>query len=238
MLTASNMRFVFLILCLLPLYGQAQLDSAMVEGTPYDRILKFSPFSLIDPIPSIQFAYEWQFKDRMSFQHEAGYITEILEQKNLRNVRGLRLRNEFRYYIDQLGEGLEGTYFAPEFLFIHMRNVRNASFGMDCTDIYDCNYYQYLDYTVQKQVYALHLKAGYQEQFLNRFVYDIYAGLGFRHVWVKETDKPDSFSWDDSDWFEFRKREGNYNLPSVSLGFKIGYVLFYKEQHYLLKYNY
>lgn len=237
------LRILILLLTTCPLFVQAQQDSVLVEVAPHARILKFSPLSLIDPVPSIQFAYEWQFAERMSLQHEAGYIKKVFSEGfswgiNHNNLRGIRLRNEFRYYLQSFESRLHGFYTGPELLFLHRRDTRNAEFGMDCSGPFECNFFRRMDYTYQKQVYALHLKIGYQELFLKRFAYDIYAGLGYRHVRVKEIGAPDSPAWRMWDGFDFSKNPGIYHYPSMSFGFKIGYILFHKEQEYLLKYTY
>lgn len=234
--TLRRLLILFLVIC--PLYAQAQQDSVLVEVAPHARILKFSPLSLVDPVSSIQFAYEWQFSERMSLQHEAGYIMETIWRNLYSNLRGIRLRNEFRYYLQPVDSRLHGFYFGPELLFLHRRDARSAEFGMDCTDSFGCNYYRLANYTYQKQVYAFHLKIGYQELFLNRFAYDIYAGFGYRQIRVKEINKPDGPIWRMWDGLDFSTNPGTHHYPSMSFGFKVGYILFYKKQEYLLKYTY
>ncbi|WP_017731527.1 DUF3575 domain-containing protein [Nafulsella turpanensis] len=215
------MRKFFLLLFLCPLYtfGQDTLHLSL----PPSPILKFSPFSLMDPLTSIQFALEHPLNSRISLQHELGYIIPSAYESENKNDRGWRIRNEIRFYFNPAGYPEGGGYLAPEFLFIHSRFERNEMFGRDCSGDFNCAYYQYMDYTMQKQVYALHLKIGYQFV-IERFAIDLYSGLGYRHVKVKSFNKPPNGPeyWD---LFYFQKDDGFYDLPSMSLGMKIGYFL-------------
>ncbi len=223
------MQKILFILLLCPLFLQAQ-DSLQTKAAKPVVNLKFSPLSLIDPLTSIQFAVEYQVAGKNSLQHELGYITQLLynEELGYRQSSGMRLRNEIRIYLSEKGKELRGFYLAPELLFIHFRYERNAVYGQDCTDPYDCAYYQYKDFRVQKQVYAFHQKVGYQS-ITNRLLVDLYAGIGYRHVRVENIDKP-PYNEYYYDYFNVRKGEGLYGLPSLSFGFKIGYLLSGKRE--------
>lgn len=192
--------------------------------------LKFSPLSLLDPLSSVQFALEYQIAEKNSLQHEVGYITQMLynEELGYKESSGIRLRNELRIYLGRKGLSLNGFYLAPELLFIHFRYERNAIFGQECSDPYTCQYYQYKDYTIQKQVYGFHQKVGFQS-ISNRFVADLYTGIGYRHVRVRNIDTP-PFNEVGGDFIGIRKTEGTYGLPSLSFGFKLGYLLSKKRE--------
>jgi hypothetical protein len=223
------MQKILFILLLCPWALQAQ-DSLQVK-TPVPVVgLKFSPFSLIDPLTSIQFAVEYQVAQKNSLQHELGYITQLLytDELGYRKSSGVRFRNEFRIYLEEKGSNLRGFYLAPELLLIYFRYERNAVYGQDCTGPFNCAYYQRKDYTVQKQVVALHQKVGYQS-ITNRFLVDIYTGIGYRHVRVRNIDEgPNNEGY--YNFIGIRKEEGVYGLPSLSFGFKIGYLLAGKRE--------
>lgn len=219
------MRNLLFVLLFCPLFLQAQ-DSVKVSLRSPTLIAKFSPYSLIDLLSSVQFALEHQLGTQaVSLQHELGYVRNILYwEDDFKNVQGLRLRNELRFYLQPQGINLQGPYFAPEFLFIHFRYKKTADFGQGCEgSSFGCNYYKTMDYAVQQQVYAFHLKFGHQS-FYKRWTYDFYTGAGYRYVQVRNIDKP-PHEVGDSWFFNLRKRAGVYNLPSLSLGFKIGYIL-------------
>lgn len=223
-------KIVFALLLLCPLYLRAQ-DSLQQTKYPPVVNLKFSPLSLIDPLSSVQFALEYQVAEKSSLQHEAGYISQMLynEDWGYKESSGVRLRNELRIYLGRQGTSLNGFYLAPELLFIHFRYERNAVFGQECSDPYTCQYYQYKDYTVQKQVYGVHQKIGFQST-SGRLVVDLYSGIGYRHVRVRNIDSPPVNEFYDDFSISSRKTEGIYGLPSLSFGFKFGYLLSKKRE--------
>lgn len=83
-------------------------------------------------------------------------------------------------------------------------------------------YPDFPDYPVQKVIFAVHpARAGYQKSY-NRFVLDMYGGVGYRHVRV---NAPDHIIEDLYEVVSMRKEAGVYNLWSLSLGIKLGYKL-------------
>lgn len=232
----NKLRYFFLLFLFLPLILQAQ-DSISVKKELYPPAIKFSPLSLLDPLKSVQFALEHQLKPKMSLQHELGYIFSYQEpfefqEDSYAQTRGIRIRNEFRRYFYPYGAGLEGFYFAPEFLYNFMRFSKSASVGRSCTDDWTCQYYEYMNYRVQKQVFAMHIKFGYQELIFNRLIFDIYAGLGGRHVKELNVHPPNGLQ--PNDRFDFDGEKYISTWPSVSFGFKLGYLLYRKQQSHMI----
>lgn len=227
------MRYFLVIFFFCPLLLPAQ-DSVYIPKDTYSPIIKFSHLSLIDPLQSIQFALEHQLGGQTSLQHELGYIFnyenyDIFSSSSYTQTRGIRLRNELRFYLDRNAQGPEGFYFAPEILYNFVRFNKRASVGRDCNGDWNCQYYQYMDYRAQKQVFALHTKIGYQELIFNRLIFDIYGGLGGRHV--KEVNIHPPKGLQPNDRFHFNGEKYISNWPSVSLGFKLGYLLVKREPH-------
>ena len=239
------MRFYLILLifiCPLLLKAQGSEEKEKFNSSP---ILKFSFLSLLlDPLPSLQFAVEHQIARRQSLQHELGYIAPLLYGSSYnssfgRNLNGIRIRNEYRYYIAPDESGLGGFYFAPEILLIFLGYQETGTFGQHCEELFACAYFERKDYKVRKQVYAFHPKIGYQ--WVNRrFVIELYGGLGIRKVRIQHLDKPGFREWneDGNNWFD--KGEGKYDLPSMSFGMKIGFLLkkreeeafpYYRENH-------
>lgn len=223
------MRFFVLILFLCPLLLKAQ-DTTQARRELSAPILKFSHLSLIDPLQTIQLALEHPLGRRISLQHEGGYVIGY-DDFNIfsgddpyTRVRGFRLRNELRIYMSALSENrLDGFYFAPEFLYNFVRFDKTSSIGRDCNGNWNCQYYQYMSYRAQKQVFALHFKIGYQEIFLERVVFDIYGGYGWRHIKELNVHPPEGLQ--PGDRFQFDGAQYLDNRISISLGFKLGYLL-------------
>lgn len=220
---------------------------SQIEGTSADgdaseepelqtrTILKFAPLSLLDIYSSIQFAVEQKVGAKTSLQIEAGYILPIdlndgRRDANYENMRGLRLRSEFRYYLVLNKMNTGGLYMAPEFLFI------NLNYDVEEIDkVFFLNgegafYYRQTEFDVDKRVFGYHLKIGYQKVFTDGFVLDFYAGLGGRNV-IVESGRPidDGFDImeDRDEWrlFPIEKEDGNFSRISASLGFKLGFRL-------------
>lgn len=225
------MRYFLVIFFFCPLLLRAQ-DSVYIPKDTYSPIIKFSHLSLLDPLQSIQFALEHQLGGKFSLQHELGYIFnyenyDIFSFSSYTQSRGIRLRNELRFYLDRDAQGPEGFYFAPELLYNFVRFNKRASVGRDCNGA-DCQYFEYMYYRAQKQVFALHLKVGYQELIFNRLAFDIYGGLGGRHV--KEVNIHPPKGLQANDRFHYNGEKYISNWPSVSLGFKLGYLLVKRAQ--------
>ena len=211
---------LFLLLTSLRLLGQDSLSAVEKKPSP---VLKWSVLSLVDPVSSYQFAFEYPIGRKLSLQHEAGWVTRIFYNYDTedKNIRGFRTRHELRYFLKGVETALEGLYVGPELMYTYLWFERNPGEGGVCPN--ECP--DYPDYPVQKAVFALHPKLGYQKLF-NRFALDLYAGVGYRYVRVKV---PPHISENLHDYFNFRKEAGTYNLLSFSGGFKIGYVLFKRD---------
>ncbi len=236
-------RFLFCFYCvLLPLASFSQIEGTSADGDASEEpelqtrtILKFAPLSLLDIYSSIQFAVEQKVGAKTSLQIEAGYILPIdlndgRRDANYENMRGLRLRSEFRYYLVLNKMNTGGLYMAPEFLFI------NLNYDVEEIDkVFFLNgegafYYRQTEFDVDKRVFGYHLKIGYQKVFTDGFVLDFYAGLGGRNV-IVESGRPidDGFDImeDRDEWrlFPIEKEDGNFSRISASLGFKLGFRL-------------
>lgn len=211
---------IFLLLFPCSLTGQDSLK--VVQATP-SPVLKFSILSLADPVSSVQFAFEYPVSKRGALQHEGGYVTRLFYNANGdRNMQGFRFRNEYRYYFYGDQTPMKGFYVAPEIMYTHLWFERNERDMSGCSD--NCFELSKLpDYPVQKIIIAVHpAKAGYQKTY-NRFVLDMYGGLGYRHVRV---NAPSHINEDLDEFVNMRKEAGVYNLWSLSLGFKLGYKLY------------
>lgn len=223
------MRKLLILFLLCPLFVQAQ-NPFSFDSVYNSPVLKFSPLSLLDPLPSVQFALEYQVGRKTSIQHEAGYIINLLYSDPIyQDAEGLRLRNEVRLYFQPKGNRLEGFYFAPELLFIYFEHKRQGILGFGCEDSFGCDYYQDIYFNAQQQVYALHSKIGFQSIY-KRLLVDLYTGLGYRYVRVRNRNLHLNLIDVEEEFFDFRKDEGDYHMPSLSLGFKIGYVLNRKQR--------
>lgn len=218
------MRLIILLYLLLvcPVGILAQ-DTTVIFAKDPSPIVKFSILSLLDPVSSLQFAFEYPVGKKSALQHEAGYVTRLFyNEGGDKNLQGFRLRNEYRYYFYGSNTPLQNFYVATELMYTHLWFERNERDPL----VYgtgDGGFQDYPPYPVEKKIFAIHpAKAGFQKCY-NRFVLDIYGGLGYRHVRVKV---PSHIVEDVDEFIAMRKEAGTYNLWSLSFGFKVGYWLF------------
>lgn len=193
-------------------------------------VVKFAPFSLFDPSNTIQFGVERMLGERHALQGEFGYGWEgmnlwrnTMSQSRYTNVEIWRGRAEWRYY---WRGGPIGNYIAVEGLYKQLNANENGSVGMGCTDgSFGCQYYQLSSNRITKRVWAAHLKVGRQLGLSpdNRWLLDVYGGLGIRGNWVERGIQPIGFANYSWDGFLDRFSSQTYPLISVSYGIKIGY---------------
>lgn len=205
------------------------------EELAVSTILKFAPLSLFDIYSSIQFAVEQKIGAQTTAQLEAGYVFPIdlndgKEDERYRNMNGLRLRSEFRYYLVLNKNRTGGFYFAPELLFINIDYDVEETAKIYFLQGGGAFYYKHLKFDVDKKVFGYHIKAGYQKVFTDGFVLDFYAGLGGRNVAVQSgrpLEEGVDFFEDRNEWrlFPIEKKSGNFTRLSASLGFKLGFRL-------------
>ncbi len=199
----------------------AKKDSTL-RNTTNHYIIKFAPLSLIDPTPSFQWAFENPIYQRFIMQNELGYICGHLYNVwgNVNTYSGVRFRTEIRYQLLKWNEGYNSFYLAHDFLLSTMSEHLTESFSR-----YNNSYTELLTYSKRKTIDATHLKIGFQTRiFKSDLIFDIYAGIGYRHINVKTTIPPDA-EHHVNGWFNFERYNGNWDSPSISLGFKFGYII-------------
>lgn len=202
-------------------------DSLSQKETLTPRvILKWAPLSLIDIYSSVQFALEYRIGGKSTVQAEAGYIfpihiSESSFRDNYDNMRGYRVRTEYRYYL-HIKDRTGGFYVAPEFLFININFDEKDVIQIPMNSFGDF-YYQEMRYDVNKTVFGYHLKAGYQVV-RDRLVFDFYAGFGSRHVNVQSNAPSDRWVNENSSVYSKDER-GKATRISASHGVKLGILL-------------
>lgn len=209
--------------------SQSLNDSLPQKETLNPRIiLKWAPLSLIDIYSAVQFALEYRIGGKSAIQAEAGYIFPInISESSIRdnydNMKGYRLRTEYRYYLSIKKNRTDGFYLAPELFFISIKFDERNAVKIPLNAFGDF-YYQEKQFKVNKTIFGYHLKVGYQQLLTDWLVIDFYAGLGVRHV---------NFSSDESldDWLNkrnsifFSEDREQTERVSASYGIKLGILL-------------
>lgn len=185
---------ITLLLCVLSNLVFGQVDSSKT------MLFKISPLHLFDLDNGISFAFEKIYKEKKSWQVEAGYgnssanfwiaLNEnVNSPRNFRNFNNFRFRAEHRTYFRKNEKNAPlGYYYAFELMNkIVYRNSelligRNPIAGVP-------NYSELVNGRSQKLVFAFHPKIGRQvllsapqEGKENKWLFDVFAGIGFRVV--------------------------------------------------------
>lgn len=202
------------------------IRSDSLSAYPPKVIIKFSYLSLFDFKQSIQFAVEYKIKSRINFQNELGYINTLINNlysyENFRDLKGLRTRFEVRFYQKNRYKEVKGFYLAPEIFYIYSQYKRRREVGRGCVDG-GCDYFELKDYIVYKNIFGQHFKIGYQTEISGNFLIDFYGGVGIRHVFIHapEVETADRRR----DFMAGNHDNGTFLRPSMSLGFKVGYLV-------------
>ncbi len=189
--------------------------------------IKFNMLALFDPVSAYQFSYEYGIGGRFNLQHEFGYITHNspMYYGNDKKLDGFRIKTELKYYMPDREHTRTGMYFSGEAMWNKYSMTKEAQFAMQ-----DWSYFQMMDVTKHKNVFAFHQKFGYQAGIKDsKVVFDFYIGLGVRSVYT-QTDYPEEgelVSGEDLDFFTvFGSSDNGFSVrPSFTMGYKIGIFL-------------
>lgn len=200
-------------------YSQAKLDSIKQE---VHHIVKLSPFHVLNFYPTLQFAYELQWHPRFSLQADIGYVLNFNNvNERFINKRGVKLKTEFRYYLDYNSRELL-HYFAAEpyqnIINFDRRETQTECFDIECMIIYSKQYF----YKVRYRESGFSLKYGIMRE-RKRIVFDINFGLTLRFVNYKKPDIPRGFNeFDNVGWFSIPNERKRVTV-GPALGLRMGY---------------
>lgn len=216
---SKNILFLFLFLLIL----LSARNSSAKDDFHYTKLaFKFAPLALVDwvSVPSVTGGLEYFINPQYSLEATYGWVFNP-QIPNLRAPKGFKTNAELRKYLHPERNKKLRMYFALEYFYRSLSYGTNNSFG-------DSIHYNE-EYNVKKNVWGLNTKFGFQLTILHRALLDVYAGPGIRFKNVRHYNRshPEdafySFEWIAS---QDRDRAGSYVVPSLALGFKIGYILF------------
>ncbi|OPZ99577.1 MAG: hypothetical protein BWY70_00931 [Bacteroidetes bacterium ADurb.Bin408] len=193
-------------------------DSLTIKENNHFFIVKTNLNSLVDYTPALQFSFQYHIFDRLHLQHEAGFITHYLSPFWYSDSKliGYRIKNQVKYYIYPYTSDLNFVYVALEAMFKKISYEDERYFGR-----YDNAYFESIRFEKRKNLLAFSLMLGFEPVLENKnWLLDIYGGLGFRHLVITEVLPPDLT---ESRWSMFRRSQGNYNLPGLYFGIRVGY---------------
>lgn len=205
------------------------IDSSVAK---YNKVIKFTPLKLLGLInPSIELVYERRTSPSFSTQIMASYLLPRSVTTPgfdfYPDIKGFRVSIEEKYYI--YPTAISGLYFGLEFNYLN-NTYRDLSYFSDEPDwlssYNDTN--MYLDnYGIKKQTFSLNAKVGYQYSY-DRFVIDLFAGLGIRYRDVSHFDRTNP-----NDYMEMPRhpnieyssnKEGQNWTISIPLNVRLGWI--------------
>ncbi len=240
--------FLFLLIILPALvFGQDSISYAPLTTTPrpvvvdQNVVLKLAPLSLIDLDPTLQVAVEIPLRPNWSIQQEVGYGWPKLGLFNYqpdlapKSKSTFRARTEIRYYFSpgyrhQVGlkSGPAGFYMAGEALYKQLNHARSTTQSLTANGVL----FPQPTTRITRQIYGMHAKIGYQAVVSRagktpQFVVDVYMGVGFRIISVRQTGGAalQGRAFDAWSFTRFEPLDGTLRKPSVSGGVKIGWMI-------------
>ncbi len=239
-----HLYYVILLACQ-PCVAQLAADSASFIRKPL-LVFKLAPLSLFDPDNTFQAGAEYCLSDRWSLQSEFGYgnyRTNLVQQDQYGRYNGKenkevwRTRFEVRHYYTPFYQNPHNNpYVALEVFYKRVNFLENKTLGRDC-DQGNCAYFEDVAYKVFKNVVGSHIKVGFQRILFKRFLSDIYFGFGFRLIYINAPGLPESAVPQNGRQFLLVNispispdEPGSYQSFSMSLGLKLGYLLFKKPK--------
>lgn len=242
------MKNLILLLLLLPVFafGQDSISYAPLTTTrppvvvDQGVVLKLAPLSLIDLDPTIQVAVEIPLRPQWSIQQEVGYggpRMSLRQGPGVKPKSTFRARTEIRYYFSpayrhQVGlkSGPAGFYVAGEALYKQMNHTRPTSSPLIANGVL----LSQPTMRITRQVYGMHAKVGYQAIMgqsgkSTQFVVDVYMGVGFRIVSVRQTSVNSSSRVNNSSgdllFTRFQPFDGTLRKISLAGGIKLGWLI-------------
>lgn len=214
---------LFQAIIFVPIRAQFFPDS--ISAHIPQRALKYSPLHMVNFYPSVQFALEYKVLNRFSAQTDLGYVYDGgYFNERFQNKRGMKVRQEFRWYYDLYHKSSQAYYYAAE-LYLNIidfnrAEIRVECFDLDCNSLYERSYY----YLVRNWERGFSLKNGFIKYLNKEFFLDFNFGLTLRFIRYIKPDLPRAFiEPDEWGWFGNTLREDDRIglLPAFNL--RLGY---------------
>ncbi|MBO9616407.1 MAG: hypothetical protein J7619_27200 [Dyadobacter sp.] len=207
----------------------AQFD---VETAKRHVIVKYSPLPMFDLDNTIQFGVEIPLgKGDFALQQDLGYGNSSFngwyhDNSQRPDKEIYKSRTHLRWYFVE--KRRMRAYVGPEVLFKKVVYRESQWLGKDCESPWGpCSFFQNQQVRVDKNVVAGHVRFGWQFITPGRFVFDVFTGIGFRHIFATSHSPgiPDSdIRGVDDSWERISPNESDVR-PSAVMGFHLGILL-------------
>jgi len=208
---------VFAVCCSFFSYAlHMEQDSLRTDWNP-SLNLKFSPLSLMDLTPTIQFAGELKAFERHSINLEYGRIFGT--QSKMFN--GNKFRLGYRFYFS--GRRTNGTFIGVQVMNKNV-NVQTNGFAWSPDRTFQKRY----DFRLNNHTQALYITSGYVFKLSEKFTFEFQYGIGRRNLRLSVKDLPEGVEPDinlNTNFFN-TARFGENRTPAVLVNIKFGYLIF------------
>jgi hypothetical protein len=207
----------------------AQKNNAKKEKNIAPQVwLQYNPLNLLEPEIPIAFTGLYKKNNRWGFALDAGiFVATQNYNDNMQRYGGIRLKPEVKYYVEHFKKEKIWLYLSLQGM-VKITNTKLQEFVTIQDAAGQPLFSQLANYTERKNVLGVGLNIGaeFMVDKAQRFMIDIYGGVGLREKFFKAINLPAgaNISYDVTNT---RGRIFNitYNgtFPSVALGLKLSY---------------
>ena len=227
---------IFLAMSLAITSLKAQQDSTENKWsfTESKKIIKITPFDILNKVPMIGADMEFTYTDEINLQVGMAIVPSYLqtsvgsEQGDFKRLSGYNLRGESRFYILKK----PNRYLAAGFNFRHLVIKSNVPVGMESStnnpqQQQDFAYFVNTPMRFHRFNSNINVKWGFQKPMGKNFVFDFYLGLALNRIGVQSFSKIPEGGVVTNDWSNMFTLKDNYKTSNIRpiIGFKIGYKL-------------
>ena len=219
--------FVFLFLA-----ASGQLSAQDAPRYPMLAV-KISPLSMVDPLsstfaPSLTYRFHPAWAVHLEYGFQSLLLQDSNDSKRRLNPHYWEFRPEIQYY-PAFAEDI-GAYIALEGFTSQMDYERRN----DIIQLNNGDDLRYDQAQVERNASGIILKGGATLLFDKGFILELFAGMGYRHRFIRVYDlvNPtiDTFFRDRRFFPPADTRPGTKHTLQISLGFRLGWVLAWGKQ--------
>lgn len=206
--------FALMMFCFPKSYSQKEMNKDKI-------MIKWNLSSLVDYTPSLQFGVQYHLIKNFHLQHELGFISHRFSPfwESESELIGFRLKNTIKYYLPTFSKNVP-IYLGFDLLYKHIRYNQLREYSM-----YQNSYFQMVYIERTKTVFAGTILLGFEPFIIeDKLFLDFYAGLGYRRLFIEDSNPPENgvevFGNN-----SFRRSEGLFRMPNISLGMRIGLMI-------------
>jgi hypothetical protein len=200
-------------------------DTVLLGSREPFQAIKISPLHLINLYPAVLVGYERQISKHQSLQGDIGPVfSDGNNNPEFLNKRGMKLKVEYRYYLNRYDFRRAGSYLSAEAYFnsvdFDRETTQTECFDLNCQSTFRRTFL----YKVSYREPGLALKYGFMMN-VNRFIFDFSAGHSLRFIdYIKPAfvDPQNTFDWS---LFHDETKRTEFGIQLYArLGYQIGGV--------------